>query len=74
MKSLHWYFTFGPDHLNGNGRGKYVEVWGDVTYDQARNIMWSIFDDKWAFQYNEDEFLNSRTKLKRHMIIEVKEG
>lgn len=74
MVSKHWYFTFGPNHLDGKGSGKYVEIWGNVDYEQARAIMWALFDAHWAFQYTEEEFLHTRTKLVRHMLITIQEG
>lgn len=48
-----WIFTFGIGQEHG---GKYVRIWG--TYSEARAKMVKKYGDKWAFQYEEKEYLN----------------
>lgn len=47
-----WYFTFGGGHAHPQG---YVRIEG--TFDEARQEMFEKWGVKWAFQYNEQEFL-----------------
>ena len=56
-----WYFTFGQSHKYVlNIRGEDVVLDKDVVLEieasccsEARDKMWSVFKDKWAFQYDE---------------------
>lgn len=52
MNNKVWYFTFCGDSPL---RHYYVKLNGD--YGQAREKMFSMFGEKWAFQYDEDEFI-----------------
>lgn len=52
-----YHFTFGSDHLNGTGLGKYVTVEG-VSYDEARDIMVALFGVHWCAQYSKADFDN----------------
>jgi hypothetical protein len=50
-----YYFTFGYDHED-NGielRNKYMVFFG--TYDEARYMMYEMFDNKWSHQYSTKE-------------------
>ena len=49
-----YYFTFGFGQLN---QGKFVKIEAE-TYEKAREIMVSVFNDKWAFQYEEDDWFD----------------
>jgi hypothetical protein len=46
-----WYFTFGFGHAYPN---QYAKFKG--TFGIARAKMFQMYGDKWAFQYNQDEF------------------
>lgn len=69
---MRYYFTFGSNHLNGEGWGKYAEIIG-VDDETARKIMFALYEDKWAFQYSELEFnsLEYRRALTRACLVEV---
>ncbi|MEI6296228.1 MAG: hypothetical protein WCO84_01100 [bacterium] len=47
-----WYFTFG---FNSEFRNNYVVFQG--TQEEARDMMFMNFGQKWGFQYNEEDFL-----------------
>jgi len=53
-----WYFTFG---LNSLYAQKYVKF-ENMSFEFARDNMFRIYGHKWAFQYNENEFLPQITK------------
>lgn len=66
---MNWYFTFGSNHLdkNGNSLGdKYVIIRG--TWGEAREKMVNIRGAKWAFQYNETDFIPQIKKYGLHRI------
>lgn len=46
-----WIFTFGSGQPY---EGKFVRIHG--TYGEARDKMFSLFGDTWAFQYSEEEW------------------
>lgn len=50
-KNQNWYMTFGDGHEHPN---KYVEIQG--TYAAARKEMFARYEDKWGFQYSEEQF------------------
>lgn len=47
-----WYFTFC---LGDRFKHRFIRING--TYSEARDKMFEMFDDKWAFQYSEKDFL-----------------
>ena len=52
MEERKWYiFTFGVGHVHA---GMYVRIYG--SYSEARDTMFSLFGDKWAFQYTEENW------------------
>lgn len=54
MEKQNWYFTFGVgDQLFSKN---YVCI--NDTYGKAREKMFEVFKDKWAFQYDEKSFGN----------------
>ena len=59
-----WYFTFG---VNTDKANKFYKSHG--TYDEAREDMVNKFGQKWAFQYNEKEFL---PQIERFNLTEIK--
>jgi len=63
----HWYFTFAIAHPL---KDKYVKVSG--SYSSAREQMVAFFDRKWAFQYNEDEFIGKK-QPERWGLVEITE-
>lgn len=52
-----WFFTFGTNHGEtkyGLNRGRtYVKIHG--TFREARDAMFSVYYNKWAFQYSSAE-------------------
>jgi len=62
-KTENWYFTFGSGHAHPNG---YVKIHG--TFNSARDQMHKMYGPKWAFQYNEEEFI---PQIKRWGLKEV---
>lgn len=46
-----YHFTFGSDHLAGQGYNKYVTVEGVETGEQARGIMVALYGREWSHQY-----------------------
>lgn len=52
-----WYFTFGKGMFleDVSLANRVVEIEAN-SYGEAREIMISWFGDKWAFQYDEDEW------------------
>ena len=62
-KTENWYFTFGSGHAHPNG---YVKIHG--TFNSARDQMHKMYGPKWAFQYNEKEFM---PQIKRWGLKEV---
>lgn len=61
-----WYFTFGSGHAHPDG---YVKIHG--TFNSAREQMHKMYGPKWAFQYNEKEFM---PQIKRWGLKEVING
>ena len=61
-----WYFTFGNGHAHPGG---YVKIHG--TFNSAREHMHKMYGPKWAFQYNEKEFM---PQIKRWGLKEVING
>ena len=51
MPEQTWFFTFGFGHKYPNG---YIRFTG--LYGEARTKMHAHFGNKWAFQYDEEEF------------------
>lgn len=49
-KSREWIFTFGSDHKHPGG---YVKIYGE--YAGAREEMFRLYGNKWAFQYESME-------------------
>lgn len=48
-----YYFTFlGNDPIHAN----HVQPIVAESYGKAREIMFSIYGDKWGFQYNEEQW------------------
>lgn len=54
-----YYFTFGQKHAHPEThepmRDHYIKI-NAPSYEAARNKMSELFKNKWAFQYNEEEF------------------
>lgn len=50
-KERDWFFTFGCGQQYAN---MYVKIRG--TFSTARQNMFDLVGDRWAFQYDEDEF------------------
>lgn len=51
-ESKKWYiFTFG---VGQEHEGHYIKIYG--TYDSAREKMFEMYGDKWAFQYDEERW------------------
>ncbi len=70
-----YYFTFGSNHLdkNGNSLGnRFVKI-NASNQEKARIIMFDARERKWAFQYDEVEFLPQieRYNLKEIGITEI---
>lgn len=63
-KVRNWIFTFGCGQPNA---GCYVKIKG--TYSDARDKMFEMFGDKWAFQYTEEEFLESPYRERKELKI-----
>lgn len=55
-----WIFTFGANH---QFPGKYVKIFG--TYESARDEMFKMFGDRWAFQYPEETWEEMKNNPKR---------
>ena len=53
MNNETYYFTFMLKQ--GKLQNRYVKIEG--TYSETREEMYEMFGDKWAFQYDEKEFL-----------------
>lgn len=60
MERRNWIFTFGSNHQFA---GKYVKIFG--TYESAREEMFRVFGDKWAFQYPEETWKDMEDDPKR---------
>lgn len=59
MSNKKWYiFTFGYGQEHA---GHYVRLYG--TYSETRQKMFEMFGDKWAFQYEEQDWLESTKRL-----------
>ena len=65
-KTENWYFTFGSGHAHPDG---YMKIHG--TFNSARDHMHKMYGLKWAFQYNEEEFM---PQIKRWGLKEVTNG
>ena len=54
MENLYkaWYFTFCGNHKYPNG---YVKIFAN-DFGEARQKMFDMYEDKWGFQYTEEEF------------------
>lgn len=50
-----WYFTFGFGQEHENC---FTVIEG--TYEEARDKMFKIYGDKWAFQYSEKQWFNEQ--------------
>ena len=61
-----WYFTFGQGHKHPNG---YVMFRG--TFAEARTKMFEHFDSRWAFQYDEQQFL---PQIKKYNLYQLMPG
>jgi hypothetical protein len=60
-----FYFTFGSGHEHGpNG---YVKV-SAASYGDARTTMVTFYGNKWAFQYDEEQFLPQIEKYNLHLV------
>jgi len=57
-----YYFTFGSGQLNENC---FVKVMGD--YGEARKEMFKRYQDKWAFQYSEKQWINDDGKTQQEV-------
>ena len=55
----YYYFTFGVGHLLKN---YCIKIYG--TYEETRKLMFESFGDKWAFQYSEEQFANTKYDYK----------
>jgi hypothetical protein len=51
MNKQNWIFTFGVGQTHAH---QFVKIYG--THSEAREKMFEIFGDKWAFQYSEKEW------------------
>ena len=49
-----WYFTFCSDDPIHGG---YCQPIKAANYFEARNKMFEMYGDKWAFQYSEEQWL-----------------
>lgn len=58
-----WYFTFGYGQKNA---GHFVKFSG--TYSEARDKMFDAFGTEWAFQYSEEEWMES---ISREVCTEI---
>lgn len=65
MNPENWYFTFGVGQ--GKLANKYVKIY--KTFNEARREMMDMFGNRWAFQYDEEEFL---PQIKRFELKELK--
>ncbi len=55
-----FFFTFGQSHVHNGVRmnNYFIEIIAE-SYEIARQLMFARYDDKWAFQYNKEEFKTS---------------
>lgn len=60
-KRTTWYFTFGSSHYPGHNY--YTRIRG--TFQEARELMFSKFGPRWAFQYS---FKEGRSMAKEPQI------
>lgn len=58
-----WLFTFGHGHKYPN---KFIRLFG--SYSEARELMFVLYNDKWAFQYP----ASKEEELAKYGITEVK--
>ena len=58
-----WIFTFGVGQQH---EGKYVRIRG--TYGEARQKMFDLFGDKWAFQYSEKEWIDWENRRPSYLV------
>ena len=67
---MKYYFTFGYDH---KFRNRYYVVEGK-SYGDARKEMMSIFGKRWAFQYEEKQWVdaNGQTQAEEYNLKEIK--
>jgi len=67
---MKFYFTFGFGQVHENG----YHVIEAPDRGKAREIMFSKFGTKWAFQYNEDQWFlkNGNTQAEEYNLHEVK--
>lgn len=64
-----WYFTFGFSHPLSNR----FYVIKDATWLEARTIMIDTFSNRFAFQYDEEEWVtNGISQAKRYSLMEIK--
>lgn len=59
--SKEWIFTFGCGQ--GDLAGKCIRISGE--YGEARDKMFEMFGNKWAFQYSAEEWEKMRNDPKR---------
>lgn len=62
-----FYFTFGEENLK-----KYVKITAS-SYERARKLMFDYYGDKWAFQYEEEEFLPLIKKYNYSLLFHLNE-
>lgn len=65
MDKGNWYFTFMQKQYGL--KDKYVKIYG--TYTDAREEMCYRYDDEWAFQYSEEDFI---PQIKEYGLEELK--
>jgi len=69
MGKQNYYFTF-MQKQEGLKNG-YVKIYG--TFGGAREKMVSLFGDKWAFQYTEEQFLPQINRFHLSRIADLEE-
>ena len=62
-----FYFTFGEENIT-----KYVKITASI-YERARKLMFDYYEDKWAFQYEEEEFLPLIKKYNYPLLFHLNE-
>lgn len=58
MKEI-FYFTFGQDHFHPETCVLLSDYWIRTigfSFIEARKLMFGLFESKWSFQYNENDF------------------
>lgn len=70
MKEQSWIFTFGCGRdVYGDRAGKAVRVFAD-SYGEARQKMFEMHGDKWAFQYSAEEWERFENDPERFWYLE----